>query len=221
MNSNLKYIRCSLPIIPSTQKQIDELNCSFGLNIEPFTNLNKFEMNPIKLYYSRNNNKLRYILKCNYCRTFVNKYFVFLKAYNNKCSNQNYYLKYYYYCNICNSKNTIDTTNCQSTILIDIYYNSINKLIDMNQLNSLQQRLFKEVKLKISANNKSLFDLLISDSYINIQEYYFYPFNTTDYILDKQIITKSNFKTIYLFGIDYTNQSEKYGVFSYVNYLLF
>lgn len=163
-NSNIKRIRCSLPLIPSNRKILNDSCLIFGFNIEPFSELNEYEIEPLEIIINDEKQNFRYIVKCRSCGCYFNKYFKIFKEVkyskikNSNISGFNNELFYKVECNICKEIFNIDCNNSEEE---DCLQDNISKTDTVgnyvdNDSENKRDSYFRDVDSKVDLSYKLL-----------------------------------------------------------------
>lgn len=192
-NSNLKYLRLSMTKIPKSKKELDKIGIPFGIYFQPFAKINN-EESPIHEINIYNKFSCENIIKCEYCGTYCNKYFILKEIFNGNTSKIEYKIK----CNICQLSSEV---NINETLL-NIYFHQSDKM----RLNFLQERLFK--------NRKYAYDNEPIKSKRDIKLFCF-PYITNEYVEKVEKKKNKKFKRVFSFSIDLTKYSYQIGIIDY------
>lgn len=230
-NSNLKFIRCSLPLIPLKQNFLDISALTIGFNIEPFSILNDFEVAPLKIKINDVDYNIEFdsVPKCPTCETRLNKYFKVTHEINISSNKNTNGLGLSYYsilCNLCDTKFKTDRVkndpdqkneNINQSYLLLSYLNNLEKeYISNENANKTQKSDIEKTSYSLMNYKKANYNIDYKSVLIDYSNCFqnLISFPTIDfYFIDKK--NKIRFYNIFL--LDMSLYSSTSGFLSYVS----
>lgn len=148
-------MRCSIPLIPCSQIEIENLKVPFGVHLEPFAELNNAENSPIIVDVGIE----KPVIRCSNCGAYISKYFLFSRLESNSSISQTKVK-----CNLCNNDFILKDTH--SSVFIKQSNGSgkysFGEVDDSQNLNPVQERMKTEIKNKSKSNDISFPSISVS-----------------------------------------------------------